>query len=252
MREAGKRHRELLVEKVPHLLKEGMSECELAGEIYREALELGHHGIMRMNMFQSDIAVGQIAFGSNSLYPTNFDGPGGMRGLHPATPVLGSRERKLKKGDLVFVDMGFCYKGYLSDKTQIYSYGGRPEPVAEQKHEACRRVLAAAVAMLRPGNSCQQVWQASEAARDPLLQENYMGYGQAAVRFLGHGLGMQIDEAPVIMDGNKALLKEGMLIALEPKCGVQGQGLVGVEESYLVQKNGADCITGGDLPIIRV
>ena len=78
-------------------------------------------------MFNVDIAVGQLGFGDNSIYPTSFDGPGGCLGIGPAAPVLGSRDRKLRKGDLVFVDIGFAVDGYHTDKTMVYMFG-RPLP----------------------------------------------------------------------------------------------------------------------------
>ncbi|HQC27081.1 MAG TPA: aminopeptidase P family N-terminal domain-containing protein, partial [Treponemataceae bacterium] len=100
---AGSLHNQLLTKEVPRLLKEGMSEAELGMAIFQKAVEIGHYGMMKMQMFQVDFLAGQIAFGENALYPMRFDGPGGMKGLHPATPILGSDERKLQKGDLVFV-----------------------------------------------------------------------------------------------------------------------------------------------------
>ena len=249
---AGELHNQLLTIEVPKLLKEGMSEADLGMEILQKAFSLGHYGIMKMNMFQVDFLAGQIGFGENALYPTRFDGPGGMKGLHPASPILGSHERKLKKGDLVFVDLGFCYKGYLSDKTQMYFFGSEIPQKVKAVHEACRKVLHEAVKIMKIGNTASQVWKKAEVARGPLLQENFMGFGKAQVSFLGHGLGLKIDEAPVIMEKGETLLEEGMVIALEPKSGIAGHGLVGVEETYIIEKTGARCLTGGDKEILLV
>lgn len=249
---AGSLHNQLLTKEVPRLLKEGMSEAELGMAIFQKAVEIGHYGMMKMQMFQVDFLAGQIAFGENALYPTRFDGPGGMKGLHPATPILGSDERKLQKGDLVFVDLGFCYKGYLSDKTQMYFFGDAIPEKVKAVHEACRHVLDEAVKEMKAGNTTKTVWETAEAARGPLLQEHFMGFGKAQVSFLGHGLGLKIDEAPVIMEKGESILEEGMVIALEPKSGIAGHGLVGVEESYVIEKNGARCLTGGDSEIILV
>jgi len=249
---AGSLHNQLLTKEVPRLLKEGMSEAELGMAIFQKAVEIGHYGMMKMQMFQVDFLAGQIAFGENALYPMRFDGPGGMKGLHPATPILGSDERKLQKGDLVFVDLGFCYKGYLSDKTQMYFFGDAIPEKVKAVHEACRHVLDEAVKEMKAGNTTKAVWEKAEAARGPLLQEHFMGFGKGQVSFLGHGLGLKIDEAPVIMGRGESILEEGMVIALEPKSGIAGHGLVGVEESYVIEKNGARCLTGGDREIILV
>ena len=104
-----------------------MSEAELACELYSLLVREGHQGTVRFGMFNVDIAVAQLGFGENSIYPTSFDGPGGCVGIGPAAPVLGSRDRKLRKGDLVFVDVGCAMDGYHTDKTMVYMFG-RPLP----------------------------------------------------------------------------------------------------------------------------
>ena len=246
MREAGRRHAKLLDEVLPTLLVEGMSEAELGAELYRAAVALGHQGLMRVNMFQTEIAVAQIGFGTNSLYPTAFDGPGGMVGLHPAAPVLGSRDRLLKRGDLVFADMGFGYCGYHSDKTRILSFGAEPPEQARAVHEACRTVLSRALELLKPGTPCAAVWDAATKDLPSELHEHFMGYAKAQVGFLGHGVGLHIDEPPVIMPKSRDVLEEGMVIALEPKSGIQDYGMVGVEETSLITPDGPECLTGGD------
>ena len=123
MEHSGKQHHYLLENIVPSLLEEGITEAELVGRLFQEMIQQGHHGVSRFSMFQTEMVVGQIAFGESSLYPTSFDGPGGAYGMCPAVPLVGSRERKLKKGDLVFVDIGFGMNGYHSDKTQVYFFG---------------------------------------------------------------------------------------------------------------------------------
>lgn len=252
IRESGWRHNTLLTEVVPTLLRDGISEAELTARIYASMVALGHHGVSRVSMFQIELVVGQVGFGTNSLYPTNFDGPGGMQGLHPAVPVLGSRERSLKKGDLVFVDVAFGYLGYHSDKTQVYSFGAPPDLHAAQVHGACRTVMKKAVERLCPGVRASTVYNEARSQLSPLLTSHFMGYGSGSVKFLGHGLGLEIDEQPVIMAVNETALEAGMVIALEPKCGVEGVGMVGVEETWEITPDGAVCLTGGDADIMVV
>ncbi len=250
--ESGRRHRDLMERVIPSLLREGMSEAELAAEVYAAMVKAGHHGMTRFSMFQMEIVVGQIGFGENSLYPTNFDGPGGMRGIHPAAPVLGSHERLLKRGDIVFADVGYGFRGYHSDKTQVYCFGAEPPARAIEIHEACRGVLKKAIGIIKPGTLASEVYKGALADLPPCLSKHFMGYGDSGVKFLGHGIGLQIDEQPVIMAANETPLLEGMVIALEPKCGVEGLGMVGVEESYVIEGSGPRCVTGGDNSIMRI
>ena len=83
-----------------------MSETELASKLFAIMIEEGHHGVARFGMFDTEIGIGHICFGESSIYPTYFNGPGGNFGMSPAVPLLGSRERKLKPGQLVFIDIG--------------------------------------------------------------------------------------------------------------------------------------------------
>jgi Xaa-Pro aminopeptidase len=250
--ESGLRHKDLMERVVPSLLREGMSEAELAADVYAAMVKSGHHGMTRFSMFQMEIVVGQIGFGENSLYPTNFDGPGGMRGLHPAAPILGSRERLLRRGDIVFVDVGYGFLGYHSDKTQVYCFAAAPSARAIEVHEACRGVLRKALGLIKPGALASDVYQGAMAGLPASLSRHFMGYGDSSVKFLGHGIGLHIDEQPVIMAANQAPLLAGMVIALEPKCGVEGLGMMGVEESYVIEGSGPRCVTGGDNPIVVV
>jgi Xaa-Pro aminopeptidase len=250
--ESGRRHHDLMERIIPSLLRKGMSEAELAADVYAAMVKAGHHGMTRFSMFQMEIVIGQIGFGENSLYPTNFDGPGGMRGLHPAAPVLGSRERLLERGEIVFADVGYGFLGYHSDKTQVYCFGAEPPAAAIEVHEACRGVLRNALGLIKPGSLASEVYSGALAGLPTSLSRHFMGYGDSGVKFLGHGIGLHIDEQPVIMAANETPLLEGMAIALEPKCGVEGVGMVGVEESYVIEGSGPRCVTGGDKSIMRV
>ncbi len=234
------------------MLNTGMSETELLARIYTTMLELGHHGVSRFAMPQMELIAGQLGFAENSLYPTDFDGPGGMRGMSPAVPIIGDRQRLLQKGDLVFVDVAFGVDGYHSDKTQIYSYGAQPAAEAVAVHRACRLVLQQIQQQLKPGAIPARIYKDILAGLPRELEHHFMGFADAPVRFLGHGVGLQVDEAPVLAGGNTEPLATGMVVAVEPKCGVPGLGLVGVEETFLITDQGSRCLTGGDRDIITV
>ncbi|NLM77881.1 MAG: aminopeptidase P family protein [Ruminococcaceae bacterium] len=252
IRESGRQHDRLLREIAPGLFREGMSETDLLAELYAAMLKQGHHGVSRFAMPQMELIVGQMGFGENSLYPTNFDGPGGMRGMSPAVPIIGDRHRYLKKGDLVFIDVGYGVAGYHSDKTQIYSFGVPPDEQVKQTHAACRQVLRQALSLIRPGAVPAEVYEHVLDELPAELNATFMGYTDDPVRFLGHGVGLQVDEAPVLARGMSQPLAEQMVLAIEPKCGVPGHGLVGVEETYVVTAEGTCCLTGGGRDIMVV
>jgi len=252
IKESGRQHRTFLLNVVPDLLREGMSEAELTGELFRAMVRLGHHGVARFAGFQTEIVVGQLGFGENSLAPTNFDGPGGMQGFTPALPCLGSRDRCLKRGDMVFIDIAYGFMGYHTDRTQVYCYKGTPSAQAAALHKECMEVQRAAAAELKSGNIPSEIYAKITAGLSNELARNFMGYGPRRVSFLGHGVGLYVDEYPVIARGFNEPLAENMVIALEPKTGVPGIGTVGVEDTYLVTSTGGTPLTGGGEEIIEL
>ncbi len=252
MKESGKQHQKLLDEIVPSILKEGMSEVDFTAELYRYMLKIGFHGVSRFSRYQTEMIAGQIAFGENSLYHTNFDGPGGMKGMSAAVPIIGSRDRFLRKGDLVFVDIGFGMYGYHSDRTQVYMFGETPSAEVVRAHRKCIEIQKQAAELLKPGSIPSRIYESVMSGIEEEFLENFMGFGSRKVKFLGHGIGLHIDEPPAIAEGFDRPLEENMVIALEPKKGIAGVGMVGVEDTYIVTPEGGQLITGGEKDIIAV
>ncbi|HOC82978.1 MAG TPA: Xaa-Pro peptidase family protein [Methanoculleus sp.] len=252
MERAGRIHRRVLEDAVPGMLREGMSEAELGGEVFSRLVREGHHGITRFGMFGTEMVLGQFGFGENSLYPTGFDGPGGCRGMAPGAPVLGNRDRTLRSGDLVFVDCGCGVQGYHTDKTVTYTFRGPVPEEAVEAHYRCVEVQDEAASLLRPGVMPSEIYETILGSLDPAFLENFMGYGNRRVQFLGHGIGLAVDEAPAIARGFDEPLEEGMVFAIEPKKGVRGVGMVGIENTFVVTRGGGRCITGKNAGLVPV
>ena len=252
MERCGAMHRRVMEVSVPAMLREGMNEAEFACELYSRLVREGHQGTVRFGMFNVDIAVAQLGFGENSIYPTSFDGPGGCVGIGPAAPVLGSRDRKLRKGDLVFVDIGCAMDGYHTDKTMVYMFG-RPLPDEVMAiHRHCVELERRLASMLKPGAIPSEIYARTMESLDPEFLKNFMGFGNRRANFLGHGVGLQIDEPPVLAEGFDEPLAAGMVLALEPKKGVPGVGMVGSENTYLVTPEGGRSITGNHPGLLLV
>lgn len=252
MQESGKQHAYLLENIVPKLLKEKMSEAALTAAMYKEMIGLGYHGVTRFSQFQAEMILGQIGFGESSLVPVAFDGPGGNRGICPAVPTIGSRERLLKKGDLVFVDIGYGVGGYHTDKTQLYMFGESPSAAIVAQHRECIKLQKKMAQLLCTGSIPEKIYDEIIADVDTNLLPNFMSFGNKKVKFLGHGIGLQIDEYPVIAQGFTEPLATNMTLALEPKNGVAGVGLLGVEDTYVVTPNGGISLTGEGQDIMVV
>ncbi|HOW15956.1 Xaa-Pro peptidase family protein [Methanosarcina sp.] len=252
LREAGRIHQHVLEDLVPGMLCEGMSEADLSTELFSVLVEKGHHGACRFGMFDTEMILGNVCFGESSIYPTYFNGPGGKLGLSPAAPVLGSRDRKLRKGDLVFVDVGCGVDGYHTDKTTTYMFGSSLPQYAIDIHNKCVDIQNEAASMLKPGIAPSEIYSTIMNGLDKEFLQNFMGFGNRKVKFLGHGVGLLIDETPVIAEGFDEPLQEGMVFALEPKRGIEKIGMVGIENTFIVTEKGGECITGDNPGLIPV
>ncbi len=252
MRKSGKIHQHVLEDIAPNLFKEGISEADLSAQLFKILIEEGHHGLTRFGMFDTEIVVGHVGFGESSLYPTYFDGASGNYGLSPAAPVLGSRQRKLKKGDLIFIDIGCGFEGYNTDKTMTYMFG-RPLPdYAIKAHNKCVDIQNEIASMFKPGIIPSEIYTHIMDSLDEEFLENFMGFKDRRVKFLGHGIGLLIDELPVIAERFDAPLETGMVFAVEPKKGIEGIGMVGIENTFIVTPKGGECITGNSPGLLPV
>lgn len=249
---SGKIHQKVLEERMPALLKEGMSEVELAAILNTTLLEEGHQGLVRFAMFDTEVLLGHIAFGVNSIYPSSFNGPGGNSGISPASPHLGDPNRKLRKGDLVFLDVGCGINGYHTDKTCTYMFGKSLPQYAIDEHKKCVDVQNHVAALLKPGAIPSQIYEDIISSLSPEFITNFMGFGKRQVKFLGHGIGLTVDELPVIAKGFDEPLSENMVFAIEPKKGIEGIGMVGIENTFVVSMSGGRCITGDNPGLILV
>lgn len=251
-REAGRIHQHVLEDLVPEMLKEGMSEVDLSTELYSVMVEEGHHGLCRFGMFDTEMVLGNVCFGESSIYPSYFNGPGGIYGMSPAVPLIGSRDRKLKKGDLVFIDIGCGVEGYNTDKTTTYMFGSSLPQYAIDAHNKCVEIQNEAASMLKPGAVPSEIYTTIMNKLDSEFLQNFMGFGNRKVKFIGHAVGLLIDETPVIAEGFDEPLLGGMVFALEPKKGIENIGMVGIENTFIVTAKGGECITGDNPGLIQV
>ena len=234
---AGERHGRGLRELLPGRIEPGMTEREV-GLITTEIFSaLGHCGYLRMSALGEDMYFGNLAAGDSGIYPTGFDGPVGMRGVHPSLPFMGNAGKVWRGDEHITVDCGFCLEGYHTDKTHIYWPGSSLTLPAElaAAHDFCEEVQAWLAERLRPGEIPSELYAGClEMADKAGFSEGFMGLGGNKVRFVGHGIGLCIDEYPALAKGFDQPLEENMVLALEPKMGVPGKGMVGVENTFQV------------------
>jgi Xaa-Pro dipeptidase len=255
MRLCGERHARSLVELLPGKLKVGMTEREASHAVWEVFFELGHPGMLRMGAHGEEIFLGHVAAGDSGNYPSVFNGPLGLRGEHPAIPFMGYAGKVWKKGQPLSVDCGFAVEGYHTDKTQVYWAGSResiPDSVA-RAHAFCMDVQAWVAENLKPGAIPSEIWtHCHDWAVKEGFEAGFMGLGGNKVPFLGHGIGLVVDAWPVFARGFDEPFEAGMVMAVEPKMGIEGVGMVGVENTFEVTENGCACLTGDSFGMICV
>lgn len=255
LREAGARHNRCLTELLPPLLHQGMSELDIAHVISGLFFQQGHQGILRMENYGEEVFLGHIAVGDSANYPSVFNGPVGLRGVHPAAPFMGSDAVRWQPNTVLTVDNGFSMAGYQTDKTQVY-WLGNPSDVPDAIHQAhhfCIDMQDKIAAQLKPGITPSRIWQQClHTAENSPWARGFMGLGRNKVQFVGHGIGLAIDEYPVLADGFNLPLETGMVLAVEPKIGIAGVGMVGVENTFTVTTDGGRPLTGNRGGIICV
>jgi Xaa-Pro dipeptidase len=165
---------------------------------------------------------------------------------------MGCPDRILRKGDLVVIDIGSGYRGYQTDKTMTYMFGSPIPENAIQEHYRCVEIQDKLSALLKPGAIPSDIYRTVMADLEPGFLTNFMGFGNHKVNFLGHGIGLWIDEMPVIAEGFDEPLQEGMIFALEPKKGIPDVGLVGIENTFVVTPQGGRTITGKSRGLLEI
>ena len=140
------------------------------------------------------------------------------------------------------VDLGGNFHGYMGDMSRVFSIGKLPEE-AYAAHQTCLEIQDAVAAKAKPGTVCEDLYNlAIDIVTKAGFADNFMGTEQKA-KFIGHGIGLEINEAPVLAPRMKQELEPGMVFALEPKIVLPGVGPVGIENSWAVTTDGVEKLT---------
>lgn len=232
---------ERVYRRVPHLYQEGMTDLELQVEIERVSRLEGCLGQFRISGNSMELFMANILVGENADTPTPYDFAMGGEGLDPSLPV-GVNGSIIKPSDSVMVDANGNYTGYMTDMTRTFAVE-KLAPLALKAHKCSMDICHAIAEAGRPGVEARTLYElAVNMARDARLHEYFMGHRQKA-GFVGHGIGIEINERPVVAPRSYDILAEGNVVAIEPKFVIPGTGAVGIENTYVVESDGMRCLT---------
>jgi Xaa-Pro aminopeptidase len=218
----------------------GIREHELSGEMARALRRAGHEGHVFYRRWDANLQPeGLLASGPNlariSGHAITITGVG----ISPALP-FGASTRKLERGDLVVIDMGLNYRGYHGDMARTYAVGEAP-PRAAALIDALRAAFAAAMDALRPGAPASEPYEAAvRACEEHGVAQWFQGFGDDRGTYVGHGVGVELDELPLLAAGQTTPLAAGMVLALEPKVIAPEFGGLDIEDTVVVREGGAE------------
>lgn len=228
--------------RVPGMYREGMTDIELQIEIERELRLKGCLGVFRTSGDELELFMGNVLTGENADSPSPYDFAMGGRGMDPSLPV-GADGTLIRISQPVMVDMNGNFNGYMTDMTRCYITGHVPDEV-QKAHDLSRAICHAIADRARPGVPTKSLYElALQMAQEAGLAESFMGHRQHA-GFVGHGIGITVNEPPVLAPRSRDILAAGHTIAVEPKFVIPGYGAIGIENTYVVESEGpARCIT---------
>lgn len=227
--------------KIRAIYKSGMTDLEFSGAIEYQLRKLGHQGIFRTYGFRMEAFMGSVLAGDNAAVPSPYDFSLGGAGSHPSMP-LGACGRIMESGESVMVDLSNNLYGYISDMSRAFSIGKLSQE-AYAAHRVSIDIQSRIAREAKPGTVCSELYDmAVDMADKAGLSNCFMGREHKA-KFVGHGLGIEINEPPVLAPRMTTQLEENMVIALEPKFIIDGVGAVGTENTYVVTKDGLEKLT---------
>jgi len=228
-------------ELIPSLYRKGMTDLALQIEIERQMRLHGSAGIFRSFGENMDIFMGSMLAGDNAQAPSPYDYALGGEGITPLLP-LGANGTPLTPGTTLMVDMAGNYRPNMDDMTRTFVIEHAPD-IAYKAHQVSLDIVHTLEATTKAGVPCAELWHLAEKiVREDKLEAYFMGTAQQA-RFVGHGVGLEINEPPVLTLRSKEVLEPGMAIAIEPKFVLPGIGAVGVENTYIVHDDRLEKVT---------
>ena len=226
---------------IPSFLAPGMREQDLAAELEYRLKKAGSEGRFRMRAFHQEI-VGLAVSGENAALPGCFDGPVTGKGLSNAAPY-GPSVDPIRENVPVIVDYAGVFHGYHVDMTRIFVIGALG-PELKRAFDLSLEIQAWLVENMKPGSVSEELYAgAARIAGTAGLGDHFMGYPGEQAKFVGHGVGLELDELPVLAPKFKFPLQAGQTIAIEPKFSFPGEGVVGIENTYTITEAAPEKLT---------
>jgi Xaa-Pro aminopeptidase len=227
---------------VPDFLRAGMREVDLAAEFEMRLRKAGGEGYVRMRAYNQELFQGLAVSGDHGCTPGFFDGAVTGEGMSKASPH-GASEKTINRNEAILIDYTGVFDGYILDMTRMFVIGKLSLDL-QQAFTTALAIQATIKTALLPGAVCSEIFELAERmAAEAGLGDRFMGGPGEQAKFVGHGVGLELDEMPVLAKGFNLPLQENQTIAVEPKFVFPGTGVVGIENTFVVSKDGGKTLT---------
>ena len=236
---------------VSNHLREGMTELELDGILASIGRAKGHQGFLRMRGLNQEMMNIHVLSGANACASSFGDTP--LCGLGATHAIAqGSSAKRIKRDEPIVIDYGGGHNGYVTDETRTFVIGELKDHF-KHAHQVARSIIDAVESSAKSGDVATSIYERAKAiAAQEGLDPYFMGHGEGQVAFVGHGLGLEVNEWPIIGRGFPKPLEPGMVFAFEPKFVLPGEGAVGIELDYIVREDGLERVTHFPTDIISI
>ncbi len=235
----------------PTVIREGAREVDIDAALVAVGRQQGHQGFLRMRGFNQEMMNLYVTSGSTGTIASAADVPVSGFGVSAAI-AQGSSTKTVGRGIPVLVEYGGGYNGYITDETRSYVVG-RLDETFLKPYEVAREIIEDAEIFGKEGVNCTEIFvRAFEKVRRAGLEAHFMGFGAGQVSFIGHGLGLEINELPVITARHSMVLREGVVFAYEPKFVFPGKGVVGIEVDFITRKERLERVTKTPIDLVQL
>ncbi|MDD5475215.1 MAG: Xaa-Pro peptidase family protein [Syntrophales bacterium] len=231
-------------ERVMEVLRDGMTEVELSAEVEDAHRRAGHEGQYFVRQWDFFMGRGVLASGENlSSIAGKVQSISGS-GMSAAVP-LGASEHVIRKGDMVVVDIPTLYRGYHSDQSRTYVVG-KASSSCRELYQGMMEIADRAIGCLKPGVTCNDVYEMTfSVAREIGMEPFYLRLGgnPEPLFFVGHGVGLEVNELPLLSKGNNDVIRAGTVVTLEMEMWKSEKEVVKVEDTIAIHGGGAELLT---------
>ena len=235
---------------LPQTAAPGVTELELAAYVEQATRRAGHEGYQPLRHPEARGGGALLMSGENLAVRGGHGLVVTGTGLSAASPYGASR-RVLQEGDIIVLDIGTTCGGYTADESRTFVVG-RPQREQQALFDVTRQTEDAVIGCLRPGVPVAEIYATAEAIVDRGAPPVYDPGSLTLPGFVGHGIGLELDEPPVLWPRDRTVLREGMVLAVEVEISAGERAIMTkLEDTVVIRSDGCEVLTNAPRTLVQ-